>query len=64
MINQTCFGENVNHDRVLIQAATNSEAGNISKNVNIRYSKVDSEEQKANSLLIMNYSSFEGSMGY
>lgn len=43
---------------------TNGEAGNISKNVNITYSKVDSEEQKANSLLIMNYSSFEGSMGY
>ncbi len=44
--------------------ATNSEAGNISRNVNIRYSKVDEQEQKANSLLIMNYSSFQDSMGY
>lgn len=47
-----------------ISTASNSEAGNTCKNVDIRYSKVDSEEQKTNSLLITNYSSFEDSMGY
>lgn len=46
-------------------SGTSSRAtGNTSRNVDIRYSEMNWKEQKANSLLITNYSSFEDSMGY